>query len=600
MGEADHVFEISFEICNKVGGIYTVIKSKAAQMINEYDGKYMTIGYYDASKARNDFDEQKPENPQLLEVFTKLGKQGIKCYYGIWLIPGRPKTILIDAKERVSKINDLKKRLWDKYNIDSLKSDAWFNDPVIWAESVGMLIEELVKIKPWSDGKSVAHFHEWLAGAGLLYLKQKDAPVSTVFTTHATILGRTIAASGTDLYAMVDRGLEGDQKASASLAFEYGVQDKHGLEVASAKAADVFSTVSEITGREATFILGRKPEVLLFNGLDLSKYPEMEEVSVIRRKYRHEMRKFLRAFFNRYYDLDFYNIRSMFISGRYEFHNKGIDVYIDALGKLNETMKKEETKKHVIAFIFVPTGIRGENIQVLKNVSLYEDMHDKIEDILPEIKDNIMKAMIVEGTMPKPNTLISDESQKTLRKILNHFQERKGQLPPLSAFELSYPEDQDNILNACKRNGLLNRAEDRVKVIFYPAYLSSADRLIGMEYDQATLTCDIGVFPSFYEPWGYTPLECAAQATLSITTDLAGYGLFMKDKGDGVKVLEVDNRSYVDIVSDLYDMLHEVVSLEQKELTKRRMNARELAFMADWSLLVKNYVKAHDMAVSNN
>ncbi len=595
--KADFVFEVSFEICNKVGGIYTVIKSKAAQMINEYDGNYFTIGFYSAKNARNEFDEKKPENPEIEKVLKTLESEGIKVYYGTWLIPGTPKTFLVEAGSDSGKINTLKKRLWEAHNIDSLKSDSWFNDPILWSQSVGRLIEELMKVEPFKGSDCVAQFHEWLAGAGLIHLKDRDVKIATVFTTHATMLGRTIASSGTDLYAMVDNGLENGEKATEDLARQYGVLDKFGMESVSANEADVFTTVSEITGREATYILGRKPEVLLFNGLDMSKYPSMEEIAVLRGKYRHEMRKFLRAFFNRYYEMDFYNMRSMFLSGRYEYHNKGIDVYIDALGKLNERMKKENSKKNAIAFIFVPTGTRGESIRVLKNVALFEDMHDKVDEILPDVKNKLLNSLIVKGEVP--DEIMTKESFNELRKILNHFQELRGQIPPLSAFELSYPEENDEILNACKKNGLLNRKEDKVKIIFYPAYLSSADRLIGMEYSQATLTCDVGVFPSFYEPWGYTPLECAAQASLSITTDLAGYGLFIRDKGKGVQVLDVTTKKYEEIVDDLHESLYEIVTLDSKEMSKRRMNARDLAFLADWSVLVKKYVEAHDLAVEN-
>ncbi|MFH1404395.1 MAG: glycogen/starch synthase [Candidatus Altiarchaeota archaeon] len=594
MGKADYVFEVSYEVCNKIGGIYTVIKSKAAQMIKRYDGRYYTVGYYNPSKARNEFDLLESTHPEMDEAFKRLEKRGIKCYCGEWLIPGKPRTILIEASGMNSEINAIKAHLWEKYNVDSLTSDSWFNDPVIWSQAVGIVLEELMKVKPFSEGKCVAHFHEWLSGAALLYLKEKNVRIGSVFTTHATMLGRTIAASGADLYDIVDKGLKEGSKATPDMAKRYGVVDKHTMEAASAKATDVFTTVSEITGREAEFVLGRRPEVLLFNGLDMSKYPEMEELSILRRKYRHEMRKFLRAYFTRYYDIDMYDICSMFLSGRYEFHNKGIDVYIDSLGRLNERMRKDKSERRAIAFIFVPTDTRGENIQVLKDITLFEDMHDKVEEMLPEIKDNIMKSIVIKGEIPKK--IISDETMQELRTILTHFHERRGQIPPLCAFDLNYPEEKDEILKACRRNGLLNRKEDKVKVVFYPAYLTSADRMISMEYNHATLTCDVGVFPSFYEPWGYTPLECAAQATLSITTDLAGFGLFIKGKGEGVQVLRVDDRRYEDIVSDLTDMLYEIVKLEKKDITKRRINARDLAFLADWSALAENYVKAHDIA----
>ncbi|MCX6695451.1 MAG: glycogen/starch synthase [Candidatus Altiarchaeota archaeon] len=588
----DFVFEVSYEVCNKVGGIYAVLKSKAAYMTSRYGDGYYAIGYYDPAKARVDFDEEKaPED--VTEIFKKLESEGIRCYYGRWLISGRPRTILVDSINYSRKINEIKTRLWEDYKVDSINSDQWFNDPVLWSHAVGILIEELAKTKHMKNKKIVAHFHEWLAGTALLYLKKKKVAVATVFTTHATMLGRTIAGTGGDLYKMVNDGLSRNEKAGIELARRYGVIDKHTMEVSCARNADVFTTVSDITGKEADYILGVKPDILLPNGLDLNKFPEIEELSILRRKYRNQTRKFLTAYFSRYYSMDYYKIRSMFISGRYEFHNKGIDVFIDALGKLNSKLKEEKSETSVVAFLLIPAANRGENIEILKNISLYEEILEQIEESLPEIGERITE-YIINGKVP--DGVLTDEFRQQCKKLMVHFTEKKGQTPPLCAFELSYPQDQDPILQALKKNGLLNKEDDKVKVIFYPAYLSSSDRFISLEYNQATLTCDIGVFPSFYEPWGYTPLETAAQATLAVTTDLAGFGQFIEGKGDGIKVLKVDNRPYDKIVEELYKTLYEIVKMPKKELTEKRINAKELSRLADWSILVENYFKAHAMA----
>ncbi|MFH1055564.1 MAG: hypothetical protein V1744_05675 [Candidatus Altiarchaeota archaeon] len=596
MKEVDYVFETSFEVCNKVGGIYTVIRSKAARMVEQYGDGYHAIGYFDQDKARIEFDETAP-SAGMAKAFKRLESEGIKCYFGTWLIPGRPNTILVDAKGYKASINDMKKQLWEKYKIDSIKSDAWFNDPLIWSTATGRLLEELSKEEPYKGKKIVGHFHEWLSGFGLLHIHNNKLPIATVFTTHATMLGRSISGGGGDLYRMVNEGIKRKEKASIDLARRYNCEDKHSMEVACANNANAFTTVSEITGREAEYMYGKKPDVLLFNGLDMSKYKEAEDLSILRKKYRDQMREFLLAYFCRYYNVDFYNIRSMFLSGRYEFHNKGLDVYIDALGKLNRKLKVDKAKKNVVAFIFVPSGTHGEDIQVLKNKALYEDIHDQVEDWMPEIRDKLIET-IIRGETPD-GRILSEEFKQDVKTLSIHFTEKKGQTAPLCAFELSYPQDQDSIIQAFRRNELLNREEDKVKVIFYPAYLSSADRLIAMEYNAATLTCDVGVFPSFYEPWGYTPLETAAQGTLAVTSDLAGFGQFISGKGDGIQVLSMDNVEYGKIVDELYTRLYEIVNMEKKELTRRRMNAKELAGLADWHILVKNYFKAYTIASKN-
>jgi len=596
MAEAEYVFEVSFEICNKVGGIYTVISSKAARMVEEYGEGYYAIGFYDASKAKIEFDERDPPKP-FEEAFAELGDHGIICRYGTWRVPGKPNAILIDARGSDLNVDAIKAGLWENYDIDSIRSDVWFNDPLIWSFSCGMLIESLMKRKPFEGAKVVGHFHEWLAGFALLHLHEQKLQVATVFTTHATMLGRSMSAQGVDLYDIVNAGLERGETATRDLAKRYGCEDKFSMEVACANNADVFSTVSDVTGREAEYILGVKPHVLLYNGLDMSRFPEMEELTVKRRKYRRIMRDFLRSFFCRYYYVDFENIRSLFISGRYEYHNKGIDVLIDALGKLNRNMKEEGSKKKLVAFIFVPTGTRGEDIQVLKNKAQYEEIMDQIEGMLPDIRERMLTS-VTKGEVPSSD-ILSEEDKQQLRKLATHFVEKRGRNPPLSAFEFSYPIGDDNVIKALARNELWNREEDMVKVVFYPAYLSSADRLISLDYNPATLTCDVGVFPSFYEPWGYTPLETVAQGTLAITSDLAGYGQFMKGKGKGVSVLSMDNARYEDIVDELLDKLAEIVKMERAELTRRRMNAKELSFLADWKNLIRNYTTAHDLALVN-
>jgi glycogen synthase len=596
MTETDYVFEVSYEVCNKVGGIYTVIKSKAARMVEEYGEGYYAVGFYQPSQARLEFDEAVPP-AGVAKAFKRLESEGIKCHFGVWLTAGRPKVILVDVRGYTASINDLKKHLWENYQIDSIRSDAWFNDPMLWSTATGRLIEELIKEAPYKGKNVVCHFHEWMSGFGLLHVHSNKLPVGTVFTTHATMLGRSISGSGSDLYGMVNEGIRRKEKASVDLARQYNCEDKHSMEVACANSADVFTTVSEITGREAQYMFGKKPDVLLFNGLDTGKFPEMEELSVMRHKHRNHMREFLISYFCRYYFVDFYNIRSMFLSGRYEFHNKGVDVYIDSLGKLNRKLKEEKSKKHVVAFIFVPSGTRGEDMQVLKNKALYEEIHDQVENQLPDIKSRLIE-LITKGEVPDGN-VFNEEFLQQARKLTVHWSEKKGATAPLCAFELTYPLDNDSIVQAFRRNDLLNREEDKVKVIFYPAYLSSADRLVGLDYNPATLTCDVGVFPSFYEPWGYTPLETAAQGTLAITTDLAGYGQFIEGKGDGVQVLSQDGVPYEKIVDELYKRMYEIVQMEKKELTRRRMNAKELAGLADWRILIKNYVKSHSLAVKS-
>lgn len=582
---------MSNEVCNKVGGIYTVVSSKAAQMVSYYGKNYYTVGFYNPGNAKVELDEEKPPEP-FDAVFKKLESRGIRCHYGRWLIAGRPQAILLDTKEFMSEADNIKTECWNTFQIDSLHSNNMFTEPLVWSTAVGMMLEELMKASPFKGSKCVAHFHEWISGGGLLYLKCKKMDIATVFTTHATMLGRTLCGSGVNLYELINERM--NHTKSTDLAKRYGVADKHGVEMACARNADVFTTVSEITGREAQFLLEKEPDMLLPNGLDMDKYPEMDELTILRRKYRVRTREFLTAYFCRYYPMDMFNFRSMFLSGRYEMFNKGIDLFIDALGRLNEKMKQSKTEKNVIAFIFVPTQTRGEKMEILKNTSLLEEMYEHIDEILPEVREKIIKDM-TKGEIPKE--VLSEETLGIFRKLIAHFIGKRGETPPLSAFELAYPEDDDGVIKALKKNNLLNREEDKVKVIFYPAYLSAADRLIALDYDQAAMTCDVGVFPSYYEPWGYTPLESAAMGSLAVTTDLAGFGRFIQGKGEGIYVLTRENRSWDDMVKDLTEKLYQIVNLSQRELMDYRMSAKKMSLLADWKNLAKNYIQAHDMAL---
>ncbi len=596
MKDADAVFEVSYEVCNKVGGIYTAVSSKAKQIVEYYGDNYYAIGFFDPAKSKIEFDEKGiPE--EFEKVFKNLEKHEIKCYYGTWLIPGRPNTILIDPSKFIKNVNQIKTDLWDKHKVDSINSDNTFNEPVVWAIAVGMFLVDLLKTDKFKNLKCVSQFHEWLSGAALLYLKENLKDAATVFTTHATMLGRVMAGADVDIFRIVDEGIKKGEVASMDLARQYGVIDKHTVEIACANNSDIFTTVSSVTANEAEYILGRKPDLILPNGIDISRFPTAEEIHILRKKYRKQTKEFFTAYFSRYYDFDLENIRSIFISGRYEFHNKGIDLFIDALGKLNGKLKQSKSDKTAIAFIFIPAKIRGENIMILKNIALYEGMEDNVDNTLPDIKEKILN-LLTNGKIPEDiSDVLSDEFLQACRRMMEHFTETRGREPPLCTFDLSYPEQNDLIIRSLRNNNLLNRKEDRVKAIFYPTYLSSADRLLTLEYEQAVLTCDLGVFPSYYEPWGYTPLESAAMGILSVTTDMTGFGKFIEGKGDGIYVLKRKNREWDDTVEDLATRMYEVVTLPADKLAKQRIDAKETAALADWKILVKNYIKAHNLAL---
>jgi len=591
---SDFLIEVSFEVANKVGGIYAVLESKADEVERRFGDRYMTIGFYDAKKSKYEFEPE--DSREFKAIFDDLAKEGIRCYYGRWKISANPKCILIDINEYKSRGNEIKKWLWDNYKIDSLNAGYDFDEPIIWAFAAGKLIQKLAGAL---NSDMVAQFHEWLSGAALLYLRKSNARIGLVFTTHATMLGRTIAGHGEDLNKMIEDAAR-KKTVDDKKAYDYGVQAKHQTEKACAHAADVFTTVSKTTADESLFILGKNPDILLLNGLDMKKFPSMEELSYLHRLNKNKIIEFLAAYFNPYYNAILDDPRIIFISGRYEFRNKGIDVFISSLAKLNEQLKKEKFSKDVFVFIFIPADIRGEKLEVLENTLVYKELEHFVEELQDEMKTNIVASLTKGiGLNKKLSDFLSAEKANEIKKLAEIFRARQGQNPPLCAFNLNYDEGSDSILSSLKSSGLLNREEDRIKVIFYPTYLSAADKLLSMGYGDVIVGSSLGVFPSVYEPWGYTPLEAAARGVLTVTTDYSGFGQFILSSAgndSGIYVLKRKNRSDAAVVAELANFLSDIVHMDKQAIGMKKNQARNTANLADWKILMKNYFDAYELA----
>ena len=587
---AEVLFEVSFEVCNKVGGIYAVLESKAKRMVDLYKDNYFLIGPYYPEKAAAEYLKQNP--PSLCEkAISDLKEEGINCHFGKWLIQGKPNVILVDFSEILKKVNDIKFGLWKDYKIDSLGTGFDFDEPLAWSIACGKVIEKLL---PSFKGKRViGQFHEWLSGAALLYLHKK---IPTLFTTHATTLGRTIAGWGEDLYSEIDEAMKRGTAVDPKRAYKYGVQAKHLMEKACAFNATVFSTVSEITAREAEYLIGKKPDITLPNGLDMERFPTMEEFALLHGKYREKIKHFFSAYFSPFYETNMWDAMIFFTSGRYEFRNKGYDVFIEALGKLNEKMKKESVKKNIFVLFYVPKGDIKENVDLIESIKLYDDFKEKVSDELPWIEETILDSLI-KGRIPKTSVLFRKDFLQECKRKYSSF--KKEGTPPLSAYIV---DDNDLIVTNFRKNSLLNRQEDRVKVILYPTYLSATDRFLGLNIEQATQGSHLGVFPSYYEPWGYTPLECAANGVMSITSDLSGFGIFIKQHSNqsempGIIVLDRENKTHDEIVNSLYETMLKIVTMPRNERIPKKAQAKYLASLADWKILIKNYIKAHNMAI---
>lgn len=581
------LFEASWEVCNMCGGIYTVITTKAKSMLEHYKN-YFLIGPYLGNNNLKKF-EQLPPTPKLKAVFAELDKQGIKCIYGRWLIDGSPEVVLIDFKNIFPKLPGIKTFLWEKYQVDSLLARYDFDEPVAWSWAVGEFIKIYVNQNP--KEQPIAHFHEWLCGGALLNIKHSAPHIPCVFTTHATMLGRTITGNYRDLFNELE-SLHPDDEAK-----HYNIAEKHTMEKACAHNADAFTTVSELTGIETEKILAKKPDVILPNGINVEHFPYYEDLSLLHRKTRDKMREFLLYYFMPYYKVDVENTLLFFISGRYEHHNKGIDVLIKALGRLNEKLKQENYEKNIVVFFLIPSGTHGVRFDVLESKAVYTQLSENLHEQCKEIETKLKQHIATLELFTKEDILSRNFMRET--KILINNIKRDG-LPPTTTHNINN-EQNDSIMREIVQNGLDNEKSDKIKVINYPVYIKGDDGILNLSYFDMVAGFHLGIFPSTYEPWGYTPLECGTLGVPAITSDQSGFGRYVKKTRDGKKGIFVLNRyskSEEDIIEELTQELHKFSKLTQQERTEQKIVAKEICNLCDWKTFSKNYTKAHRIAIN--
>ncbi|HEY3375116.1 MAG TPA: glycogen/starch synthase [Candidatus Aquicultor sp.] len=594
MSEKPYLFEVSWEVANKVGGIYTVLESKSALVKEEYGDHYFFVGPYLPGKSDSQFIP-KPMPTFLANAQKDLAPEGIQFHYGTWLLDSEPQVILVEFMHELNNIGQFKSELWNTYWVDSLFSAYDFDEPVAFSWAVGKLLESIKRVGLKKD-KVIVHAHEWLTGAVVLYLKHTGLDFSTIFTTHATFLGRCLASSGINFYADIN-SIDADAKAA-----EIGIMAKHSLEKATAIHVDVLTTVSEITGKEAEAFYGRKPDVILPNGLNMTSFPGAQDITVHHRDYRKFLRMFTQYYFFPHYTFDLENTLYYFILGRYEMRCKGIDLFIDALADLNQKLKAKKSDKTIVALFCIPAGSSGVKDQLIESKSIHQSIRQTVHHHQDDIFERIVRAYLGEHEFDLEWLLSKDFIDKA---VANQRRFKRMGRPPLVTHDL-FNEDGDEIINMFKRKGLLNAEEDKVKVVFYPTYLSGGDGLLNLQFYNVMAGSHFGVFPSFYEPWGYTPLEAGALGVASVTTDLSGYGLALKEAGLVKKKLPgtyVISRSAFDYDSEkeeLLRILYEYSTLDGNERMELRLNANTQARNYDWKILVKYYFEAHRLALAKS
>ena len=532
----DYLFEVSWEVCNKVGGIHTVIASKAPTVKRELGDKYITIGPdFSSDYVSPEFEE----DTTLMAAWREsLYNQGVRVRIGRWAIEGSPIAILIDFKSFIREKDNILKQLWEAYHVDSLSGQWDYVEPVLFGHAAGVVIASFAENMCQSTDKIVAHFHEWMAAAGSLYLHDNAPYVATVFSTHATVMGRCIAGNRLPLYNDLHK-FNADE-----LARQFNVMAKHSLEKSAATFADAFLTVSDITANECRYLLGREVTRITPNGFENGFVPAEAKLAELRAASRRKLIDVARATWGYDFAEDTLVVAS---SGRYEFHNKGLDVFIESLKQLATS----NINRDVLAVIAVPAATTGAR-----------------EDLAQHLADS---------------TKAIDPAQK---RYLTHRLES---------------EAWDQVSQAVE-GSILSTTASRVKVLFVPTYLNGKDGIFNMPYYDMLAGVDLTIFASYYEPWGYTPLESVAFGVPTVTTTLAGFGMWVAKQSEhnGVDIVRRDDYNTREVVLQITDILKRYMDMDAEAYAEARKGAMEISNTALWKRLFKEYKSAYEEAIDNS
>lgn len=545
----DFIFEASWEVCNKVGGIYTVLSSRAKTLQEKFEDKIFFIG--------PDIRQDNPlfiENKQLLKKWKSAAeKNNLKIRIGRWDIPGSPITVLVDFTPFFEQKDEIYAQAWEHFGVDSLHAYGDYDEASMFSYAAGRFVEAIYKEVLSPADKVIYQAHEWMSGLGMLFLKKNAPQIATIFTTHATSIGRSITGNDKQLYEYFD-GYNGDQMAA-----ELNMEAKHSIEKQSACHADCFTTVSRFTDQECKQLLEKPADIVLPNGFENDFVPKGATFISKRKAARKKIQQVASALFAQEVND---NVLIVSTSGRNDFRCKGFDVYLESLAQLNQRLRNRmtidgemvmETSTRVLALIEVPCWTLAPRKDLL------ERMNGEGED------------------RPLPTPMITHDL---------------------------YNLNEDRILCMIKQLGLWNTEIDPVKVILVPCYLEGEDGIFNMPYYDLLTANDLCIYPSYYEPWGYTPLESCAFKTPCITTDLSGFGQWVNETlghegelEDGVRVLHRTDMNYFDVAREICRTIEKMLQSNKEERDDMRKNAAKIAEKAQWKHFIKYYYEAYDQAL---
>jgi len=591
------IIECAWEVCNQVGGIYTVIRSKIPAAVEAFGQNYCLLGPLENENISAEFDPIHNLSDPIGRTVEKMRNMGLEVRYGHWLVTGRPRVVLLNTQNVFNRLDTLHRHLNTDFGINTHREDPLLDKVVMWADLnrtfFTILSKEVIKGKR----KVIAHFHEWMASIPILDIRKEKLPITTVFTTHATMLGRYLAGNDQDFYSKLDKY---NWEVEAR---RFGILPQVKIERLSAFNADAFTTVSDVTARECVHLLGKQPDVVTPNGLNITRYVAYHEVHNRHEQFKDKIHEFVIGHFFNSYDFDLDNTLYFFTSGRYEFRNKGFDITLMALQWLNRMMVKEGINKTVVMFFITKRPTWSINPDVLESRGVMQGIKRNCEAIEKQVGERLFYAAASsrdEHKLPDLNELIDDYWKLRYRRTIQSWKTKEW---PIVVTHNLVNDIDDEILNFLRGQQMVNSPLDRVKMVYHPDFIESTNPLFGIDYGQFVRGCHLGVFPSYYEPWGYTPLECVARGVPAITSDLSGFGTYVEKldsehEDKGVSVLKRNEVSEKKAAENLGRyMLHFVKSSRRFRMLQRN-KIEDFSENFDWKVLIEHYKEAYNVALA--
>lgn len=584
--------EVSWEACNQVGGIYTVIRSKAPVIVDNWGTNYCLIGPY---VNKNILAELEPLD-QTADIFGRAAEnvrnKGYDVHYAEWLVTGRPRVVLFNPNVIEDKMmNVIKYLLWKNHGISSPLNNPLVNQIIGFAFLTKLFFDELSELTK-GEKPILGHFHEWMAGLPILDMKRDKMPVKTVFTTHATQLGRHLAINSPMFYAHLPFFKWEDE------AKKFGIETEARIEFMCAKNADVLTTVSEVTARECKHLLKRKPEFIFPNGLNIERFEVLFEFQNLHAIHKDKIHQFVMGHFFHSYTFDLDKTMYFFTSGRYEYKNKGFDLTLEALHRLNKKLKAENADVTVVMFFVTKRDFHSIKPEVLQSRAIMEEIRQTCEAIKEQVGKRLFFASTTreDNRLPNLSEFVGEYWKLRYRRTIQAWKTKKN--PNVVTHNLVH-EEQDEILRFLKEKNLLNHANDKVKIVYHPDFVTTSSPLFPMDYNQFVRGCNLGIFPSYYEPWGYTPLESMASGVPAVTSDLSGFGDYLlhhlpEHEKYGLNVIERGKRTFDFSANQLTNVMYNFLMQTRRERIMQRNNVENNSSIFDWQNLIRHYEEAYE------